>query len=92
MNYRVVWRLRVRQKIDVFAFLLRETGRTPEPLLRALDEIELRLAASPLTEGESRDHPERVLIAHPLSVRYEVFEAAQVVLIYSGVFHPRQRL
>ena len=92
MNYRVVWRLRVRRKIDVFAFLLRETGRDPDLLLRAVEEIELRLSFAPSTEGESRSETERVMIVHPLSVRYEVFESEQVVLIYGGVFYPRRQL
>jgi hypothetical protein len=92
VNYRVVWRLRVRRNIDVFAFLARETGRDADGLLRAVDEIELRLSFSPLEEGESREPPERVLIIGPLTARYEVFEEAQVVLIYSGIYYPRQRL
>jgi hypothetical protein len=92
VNYRVVWRLQVRRNIDAFAFILRETGRDPDRLLRAVDEIEFRLSASPLTEGESRDDSERVLIVHPLSVRYEVFEAPQVVVIDSAVYYPRRRL
>jgi hypothetical protein len=71
---------------------LRETDRDPDLLLRAADEIELRLSDSPLTEGESRSDSERVLIVHPLSVRYQVFESAQVVLIYSGVYYPRRQL
>jgi hypothetical protein len=31
-----------------------------------------------------------VLIVHPLSATYEVFEAEKVVLIYSAVYYPRQ--
>jgi hypothetical protein len=92
VNYRVVWRLRVRRKIDAFAFILRETERDPNVLLRAAEEIEFRLSLSPLTEGESRTETERVLIVHPLSVRYQVFEDATVVLIFTGVFYPRRQL
>jgi len=92
VNYRVVWRLRVRRKIDAFAFILGETGRDPEHLLRAAEEVESRLSFDPLIEGESRSETERVLIVHPLSVRYEVYEDQQVVLIYSGVYYPRRQL
>jgi hypothetical protein len=92
VSYRVVWRLRVRRTIDAFAFILHETGRDPGTLQRAADEIELRLALAPMTEGESRSETERVLIVHPLSVRYQVFDEANVVLIYSGVFYPRRQL
>jgi hypothetical protein len=92
VNYRVVWRLQVRRNIDVRAFLARETGRDPDRLLRAVEEIELRLSFAPLAEGESRGASERVLIVHPLSVQYEVFESERVVLIYSAIFYPRLRL
>jgi hypothetical protein len=92
MTYRVVWRLRVRRTIDVLAFLAREQGDDSDRLLRAVEEVEFRLSAAPLDEGESRSESERVLIVHPLSVRYEVFEPDQVVLIYAAVCYPRQRL
>ena len=54
MNYRVVWRLRVRRNIDVFAFLARETGRDADGLLRAVDEIEQVAAVSRQTLGDIR--------------------------------------
>ena len=91
MSYRVVWRNRVRNKLHVLAFLARELGDYSDRITRAVDEIELRLALDPHGEGESRDATERVLIVHPLSVLYEVFEDQQVVLIYSAVYYPRMR-
>ena len=77
------------ERLDVLAFLARERGDTSDRIPRAVSEIELRLALAPLTEGESRDAGERVLVVDPLTIRYEVFEDAQVVLIYSAVVrHP----
>jgi hypothetical protein len=73
VSYRVVWRTKVRQRLDVLAFLARERGDFADRIPRAIEQIELRLALDPLTEGESRDETERVSIAHPLGVTYEVF-------------------
>ena len=91
MNYRVVWRSRVMQRLGTLMFLALEMGRDPTPIQQAAEELDVRLAADPANEGESRDDNERVAIAHPLSVIYEVFEAERVVLIYSAVVYPRQR-
>lgn len=89
VNYRVVWRQRTRQTLHALAFIARERGDSSDRILRAVEEIELRLALAPNAEGESREESERVLIVPPLSVRFEVFEAEQAVLIYSAVFYPR---
>ncbi|MGL6097512.1 MAG: hypothetical protein ACRC7O_17155, partial [Fimbriiglobus sp.] len=43
------------------------------------------LSDDPTGEGESRDGNERVLIAHPLAVWFEVFELQQTVVIYDAV-------
>jgi hypothetical protein len=83
VNYRVVWRRSLRQRLDILGFLARERGDHTDRIQKAIDEIEGRLAFDPHTQGESRDAGERVLVVSPLTVRYEVFEDAQVVLIYS---------
>lgn len=92
MSYRVVWRLKLRQRLDVLAFLARERGDWSERIPRAVDEIELRLALAPGEEGESRAGNERILVVDPLSVKFEVFESEQVVLIYEAVVHPGRRI
>lgn len=92
MSFRVVWRRRVEDRLHVQQFLAYETGRDPAEIAHAATEIGRRLTADPATEGESRAGVERVLIVHPLTVFYEVFEAAGVVLIYDVVHYPRYRL
>jgi hypothetical protein len=91
VSYRVVWRRSARQRLDALAFIERERGEPSDRILRAIDEVELRLALDPLREGESRGGAERVLLVNPLTVRYEVFENDGVVLIYSArVRSPRR--
>lgn len=90
MSYRVVWRKKPRQRLDVLAFLARERGDFADRIPRAIEEIELRLALDPLVEGESRDDRERVLIVPPLCATYEVFEAERVVLIYKAIVSLRR--
>jgi hypothetical protein len=88
--YRVVWRKKARQRLDVLAFLARERGDFIDRIPRAIEAIELRLALNPSVEGESRGDNERVLIENPLSVIYEVFEAEAAVLIYNATVYPRR--
>ncbi|QJW94362.1 hypothetical protein [Frigoriglobus tundricola] len=92
MNYRVVARRSVSNNIRTATFLAYELGRDGSALIRGAEEIQLALSDNPAEQGESREGNERVIIAHPLTATYEVFEAAQVVLIYSAVYYPRQRL
>lgn len=91
MNYRVVWRKRVSERLSVYQFLARERGRDPHALPRAIEEINLKLSDDPSGLGESRSGEERVLVVFPLSVFYEVFEEAQVVMIYAAVHYPQMR-
>ena len=92
MNYRVVWRRRLPNAIHNTAFYAYEKGRDADALRQAATDIELALSDNPAELDESRDGAERVLIIDPLSVRYEVFEDAQIVFIYEAVYYPRQRL
>ena len=92
MNYRVIWRKRVADGLGQLTFLALELGQDAEAFSRSVAEIELRLSDSPATEGESRNGPERILIVHPLSATFEVFEAKQLVLIYEVVVYPRRRV
>ena len=92
MSFRVVWSQRIRNSLHVFSFrLMHDRGDTDE-LELALAEINSRLVRDPANEGESRSEAERVLIVHPLSVTFEVFEEAGVVLIHDLVFYPRTRM
>jgi hypothetical protein len=91
VSYRVIWRQRVKRRLDVLTFLTGERGGSPDRITRATEEIDRRLAADPANEGESRQENERVLVVHPLCVTFEVFETSQVVLIYGAILYPRQR-
>ena len=92
MNYRVVIRQSVANNIRTATFLAFELSRDGPALTRAVEEIVLALSDNPAEQGESRAGNERVIIVHPLTAIYEVFEAQQVVLVYSAVYYPRQRL
>lgn len=92
MNYRVVYRRSVWNKIHALAFVASELGYDGTALTRAADDVALALSDNPAEQGESRSGNERVIIVHPLAATYEVFEEAQVVLIYSGVYYPRRQL
>jgi hypothetical protein len=92
MNYRVVIRESVANNIRTATFVAFELGRDGSAVTRAAEEIVLALSDNPHEQGESRAGTERVIIAHPLTAIYEVFETQQVALSYSGVYHPRQRL
>jgi hypothetical protein len=91
MNFRVVWRSRVADRLDLFQFLAGERGRDLTALPNAIAQINLQLSDDPSNCGESRSGAERVLIVSPLTVIYEVFEDAGVVLVYSAVYSPRMR-
>jgi hypothetical protein len=92
MNYRVVWRDRVADGLATLTFLAFELGQDAPAISRAVAEVELRLSDDPAAEGESRDGPERLLIVHPLSVTFEVFEVKQLVLIYEAIIYPRRHV
>jgi hypothetical protein len=92
MNYRVVWRRRLRNALHNAAFYAYEKGRDADALRQAAADIELALSDNPAELGESREGAERVVIISPLSVTYEVFETSQAVMIYEVIYHPRQRL
>lgn len=92
MNYRVVWRRRLESALHDAAFYAYERGRDVVAVRRAVSDIELALSDTPGELGESRAGNERVVIVHPLAATYEVFEAHKVVVIYSAIFYPRQRL
>lgn len=92
MNYRVVIRRRVADNIHAVAFLAGELGGDGVALTRAADDITLALSDSPSELGESREGNERVLIIHPLTAIYEVFETQKVVMVYEAVYYPRRQL
>jgi hypothetical protein len=57
------------------------SGR-PKAMPLSYAEIKRQLESMPLIVGESRDHPERVLIVGKFAVFYEVFESSATVMVY----------
>jgi hypothetical protein len=89
MNYKVIWRKRLLAALDTLVFLAVERGGDAESVKLAAREVGRQLAQDPLGVGESRGGEERVLIVHPLTVMYEVFEKQRVVLLYKLTRYPR---
>ena len=92
MSYRVMFRERLRNSMRTFVFLAFERNEDPDALEGAMAEIEFLLSKSPHEHGESREGNERVLIVHPLTIIYEIFEDSRVVLVYDAIYYPRRRM
>jgi hypothetical protein len=92
MSHRVIWRNRIQNQLHTATFIILERGGDTEPLSHAVREIDRQLKSDPMRVGESREGNERLLIIHPLSVLFEVFEEEQIVLIYEAILYPRRKL
>jgi len=77
MSYAVRWH--EPASTALLAQLVRATDK--QHILRTAREIERRLSLNPSEEGESRDANHRLLFVRPLSVLYQVDEAASTVYI-----------
>ena len=89
MNFRVVW-LRIALNPVARAYTdLREAGGDAESVTRAMARVDDLLERDPYGCGESRAFGERILIEAPLTVRYEVHDSEQVVVVWKAVFRPR---
>ena len=73
--------------IHQFVFLEMELYGNSHRIEYALSDIERQLSEEPSGVGESREPNERVLISKPLTVLYEVFADAGVVVIYRMIHH-----
>jgi hypothetical protein len=89
MKYTVVWRESVLAQVRVRVFLDLEMDVHYLTTEQAVDKIVRLLSTTPLTCGESREDPERVLIVPPLTVFFEVFEEDKVVMIYQAKYRRR---
>lgn len=92
MKYRVVWRTDLANRLEQHVFMAHETGRDAVAITAAVERVNLALSDAPATVGESRTGSERVLIEPPLSVVYEHFDDAEVVMVYEAVIHPARRV
>lgn len=81
MNFRVIWRRLLGDRIAAAFAEAWEEGRDAEAITRAIAEIDRRLSRDPANEGESRADYERILVVAPVSVVFEVHEDERVVLV-----------
>jgi hypothetical protein len=89
MSYRVVW-LRIALNPVARAYTnLREAGGDTESITRAMSRIDELLERDPYACGESRSLGERIPTEAPLTVRYEVHDSEQVVVVWKAVYRPR---
>jgi hypothetical protein len=77
MKYTVVWLPDVMNELA--RLWLDATDR--EAVSLATARIDGLLAAAPHDYGESRQHPMRVLLCHPLGVEYKIDEGDRKVLV-----------
>jgi hypothetical protein len=90
MRFRVVW-LRPALGAATHAYVwLRENGGDAEAITRAMAKIDALLERDPPNQGESRTPVERVLTEAPLTVRYEIHEEEQVVVVWRVVYRIRK--
>ncbi len=89
MNFRVVWlRSALARATQTYADL-REASGDAESITLAMNRLDELLSRDPLNAGESRGIGERIVTEPPLTVRYEVHEEEQVVVVLTAVYRPR---
>jgi hypothetical protein len=79
MNFAVVWTRAALQQLT--SLLIAATDQTA--VSDASVEVERRLSADPLGEGEARDGDERLIFVPPLAVLFVVDAVAGVVHVVS---------
>lgn len=89
MNFRVVWLRSALAHATRTYTDLSAAGGDAEGITRAMARIDQLLTRDPLNQGESRGPGERILTEAPLTVRYEVHEEEQVVVVTKAVYRPR---
>lgn len=85
--FRVIWRRIVVDELTrIYTGVFEVRGDT-SAITRAVDRADRLLRTNPAEQGESRADYERVLVAEPLAVTFEVFEEEQTVLVLRVVYH-----
>ena len=77
MNYTVPWKPAAEQQLAALWTAAADRGA----IQRAADRIDALLKRDPLSQGESRFPPMRILIERPLAVNFTVQEQDRTVLI-----------
>jgi hypothetical protein len=78
MSYTVTWEPEAEQALAA----IWTSARDPVAVTAAADQIDWLLERDPLSEGESRDDPYRIMIVSPLGVTFEVDETSREVWVY----------
>ncbi|MBA4062887.1 MAG: hypothetical protein C0501_04110 [Isosphaera sp.] len=89
MNTRVVWLRSALAHAATAHDDLREAGGDAESITRAMARIDTLLLNDARNQGESRGPGERILTVAPLTVRFEIHEDEQVVVVLTAVYRPR---
>jgi hypothetical protein len=92
-KYKVVWR---RHLIDIqlarFVVTAMQRGESVAAITAAMNEIDRLLSENPQRQGESRPNFERILIASPLAVDFEVHEGERIVYVLRARYAPKRSL
>ncbi|HYV37618.1 MAG TPA: hypothetical protein VE988_18070 [Gemmataceae bacterium] len=78
MNFRVVWRHRLLDRLADYYVAALESG---EAFTRAAARIDFVLRTNPHEAGESRGAFQRIYFAPPLIVDFEIYDEAEVVFV-----------
>jgi hypothetical protein len=81
MNYTVIWKHSTIDRLTAYYVYAREHGHDTNAITAAVSQIDALLKSDPAHQGESRQEQERILIAAPLVIDFEVFEEEEVVFV-----------
>jgi len=82
MSYVVKWQPRALRHLAKAYVKARAVGHG-NAVTRASAQVDILLAASPESEGESREGDERVIFVWPLAVHYQVVSGRRRVIVQS---------
>jgi hypothetical protein len=89
--YTVLWRRElIEDRLATFTARAMQQGHGVAAITDAMDRIDELLASSPHEQGESRPAFQRIMAVAPLSVTYEIFDEANVVVVLKVNYWPRR--
>jgi mRNA-degrading endonuclease RelE of RelBE toxin-antitoxin system len=80
MAYNVIWTRRALRQLSALLRAARDQAAVSD----ASVEVQRRLAADPLNEGEDRDRGRRILFVPPIAVVYRVNDNTRTVHVVSA--------
>ncbi len=89
MRFTVIWLADLEPAL-IDLYLRAKADGAADAVARATAEIDRRLTADPLRDGESRDGQVRILIELPLSVDYELAVDGRTVVVSAVRYHRRR--